>query len=118
MLAAAGWLQQAGPLPGSARTLVRRPPACLPGRAPTTPKKQQVAREIAIACEDLVTGTVRAVDAGGVTVAYALEDGSEVTVRGAVGGGWGAAGVCAATTVWLAELLAGWLAVRVHAAAA
>jgi hypothetical protein len=39
-----------------------------------------VAREIAIACEDLVFGRVTAVDAGGVTLSYTLEDGTEVTV--------------------------------------
>jgi hypothetical protein len=40
-----------------------------------------VAREVAIACEDLVQGTVTAVDASGVTVTYKLDDGSDVTVR-------------------------------------
>lgn len=40
----------------------------------------QVAREIAIACEDLVSGTITAVDAGSVTISYALEDGTQVTV--------------------------------------
>jgi predicted RNA-binding protein with RPS1 domain len=38
----------------------------------------EVAREIAIACEDLVTGTVTAVDASGVTVSYTLSDGTPV----------------------------------------
>jgi hypothetical protein len=38
----------------------------------------QVAREIAIACEDLVNGTVTAVDADGVTVSYTLSDGTPV----------------------------------------
>ncbi len=36
------------------------------------------AREIAIACEDIVHGSVAAVDASGVTVAYTLEDGTAV----------------------------------------
>lgn len=40
----------------------------------------QVAREIAIACEDLVSGTVTAVDASGVTVSYTLSDGTPVQV--------------------------------------
>jgi hypothetical protein len=40
----------------------------------------QAAREIAIACEDLVTGTVTAVDASGVTVSYTLSDGTPVQV--------------------------------------
>jgi hypothetical protein len=52
----------------------------------------QVAREIAIACEDLVTGTVTAVDASGVTVSYTLSDGTPVQVSqrggGGEGGGW------------------------------
>jgi hypothetical protein len=51
----------------------------------------QAAREIAIACEDLVTGTVTAVDASGVTVSYTLSDGTPVQVsqptrRGGGGG--------------------------------
>jgi hypothetical protein len=38
----------------------------------------QIAREISIACEDLVSGTVTAVDASGVTVSYTLSDGTPV----------------------------------------
>lgn len=45
----------------------------------------QVAREIAIAMEDLVTGTVTAVDANGVTVSYTLSDDTPVQVGV---GGW------------------------------
>jgi len=41
----------------------------------------QVAREIAIACEDLVNGTVTAVSEAGVTVSYTLSDGTPVEVR-------------------------------------
>lgn len=40
-----------------------------------------MAREIAIASEDLVTGTVTAVTDSGVTVSYTLSDGSAVEVR-------------------------------------
>lgn len=42
------------------------------------------ARDIALALEDLVSGTVTAVDASGVTVSYSLEDGSSAEVRAAV----------------------------------
>eukprot|EP00879_Flechtneria_rotunda_P012753 GHRR01013317.1.p1 GENE.GHRR01013317.1~~GHRR01013317.1.p1 ORF type:complete len:992 (+),score=471.36 GHRR01013317.1:234-3209(+) len=41
----------------------------------------EVQREIAIAYEDIVNGTVTAVDADGVTVKYQLEDGTEVEGR-------------------------------------
>jgi hypothetical protein len=40
------------------------------------------ARDIALALEDLVSGTVTNVDAIGVTVSYTLEDGSTAEVRG------------------------------------
>jgi hypothetical protein len=40
------------------------------------------ARDIALALEDLVSGTVTAVDASGVTVSYTLDDGSSAEVRG------------------------------------
>lgn len=40
-----------------------------------------VAREIAVAAEDIVHGTVTRVDKAGVTVSYKLEDGTEVEVR-------------------------------------
>lgn len=55
----------------------------------------QVAREIAIACEDLVSGTVKAVDASGVTVSYTLSDGTPVEVRRETKGlAWGSQGCC------------------------
>lgn len=38
-------------------------------------------RDIALACEDIVAGSVAAVDKDGVTVSYSLEDGTAVTVR-------------------------------------
>lgn len=42
---------------------------------------EDVAREIAIAAEDIVQGTVTRVDKAGVAVSYKLEDGTEVEVR-------------------------------------
>jgi hypothetical protein len=43
------------------------------------------ARDIALALEDLVSGTVTGVDASGVTVSYTLEDGTTAEVRRTLG---------------------------------
>lgn len=45
---------------------------------------EDVAREIAIATEDIVHGTVTQVDSNGVSVSYKLEDGTEVQVSSAI----------------------------------